>query len=247
MTPSTYFFTGPTISARDAARELDACYRPPARQGDVYRAALEAPAAIAIVDGYFETVPAVWHKEILWALSRGVHVYGSASMGALRAAELWTFGMIGVGRIFEEFRDGVLTDDDEVAIALGTADSGYRALSEAMVNIRATLQAAEKADIVSAPTRQALERIGKNLYYPDRRYPALLAVAAEEGIPTGELTRLRDWLPGGSIDQKRADAIAMLRLVNEDRRGRLRTPARPTFQFEHTTLWEAATRSITRA
>ena len=60
----------------------------PSAQGDVYRVAQERPSAIGIVDGYFEGVLSVWHKEILWAMAEGIHVFGSASMGALRAAEL---------------------------------------------------------------------------------------------------------------------------------------------------------------
>ena len=62
-----------------------------------------AASAIGIVDGYFEGVLSVWHKEILWAMAEGIHVFGSASMGALRAAELHPFGMHGTGRIFEAF------------------------------------------------------------------------------------------------------------------------------------------------
>ena len=80
-------FTGPTISPAEARAELDALYLPPVAQGDVYRAALRRPKAIGIIDGYFERVPAVWHKEILWAMAKGIHVLGSASMGALRAAD----------------------------------------------------------------------------------------------------------------------------------------------------------------
>ena len=53
--------------------------------------------------------PTVWHKEILWAMAQGIHVFGGASIGALRAAELDVFGMKGIGRIYEDFRDGVLT------------------------------------------------------------------------------------------------------------------------------------------
>jgi hypothetical protein len=79
------------------------------------------------VDGYFERVPAVWHKEVLWAISQGIRVYGSASMGALRAAELSAFGMIGIGKIFEWYRDGVIERDDEVAVAhMGRQKMGTR-------------------------------------------------------------------------------------------------------------------------
>src|SRR5437763_12688169 len=121
-----YVFTGPTLSADEGRAELDAVYLPPVSQGDLYRVARRSPQAIGIVDGYFERVPAVWHKEILWALTRGIHVYGSASMGALRAAELDVFGMVGVGEIFEAYRDGVLEDDDEVAVAHAYAEAGFR-------------------------------------------------------------------------------------------------------------------------
>src|SRR6185437_13385815 len=102
---------GPTLPLADARAELDAVYLPPVAQGDVYRVTRLQPDAIGIVDGYFDRVPAVWHKEILWAMSCGIPVFGSASMGALRAAELAAFGMEGVGAIFEAYRDGVIEAD----------------------------------------------------------------------------------------------------------------------------------------
>src|SRR5215471_4162149 len=131
-------FLGPTLPVATARGILEATYLPPVAMGDVTALLLqpEPPRAIGIIDGVFERVPAVWHKEVLFALSRGVRVFGSSSMGALRAAELHTFGMEGIGRIFAAYRDGVLEDDDEVAVIHGAAEFGYPQLSEAMVNIR---------------------------------------------------------------------------------------------------------------
>src|ERR1700728_3217539 len=83
-------------------------WRPPVRQGDLYLAALSRPAIIGVADGYFEIMPTVWHKEILWAMAQGIHVYGAASIGALRAAELDAFGMRGIGGIYQDLRDGGL-------------------------------------------------------------------------------------------------------------------------------------------
>ena len=40
-----------------------------------------APRVVGIVDGVFDACPAVWHKEILYAVSRGVAVYGDKSVG----------------------------------------------------------------------------------------------------------------------------------------------------------------------
>src|SRR5262245_52449653 len=120
-------FAGPTLSPHEAS---DFEFRPPAAQGDFYRAARERPAAIGLIDGYFDERAAVLHKEILWALSERIPVYGAASMGALRAAELHVFGMRGIGRIFEDYRDGRLVADDAVALEHGPPETGYANLSE---------------------------------------------------------------------------------------------------------------------
>ena len=165
---SVYVFTGPTLPPKEARAALDAVYLPPVSEGDVYRASLEGPLTIGIVDGYFENVPSVWHKEILWAMSRGIHVFGSASMGALRAAELAPFGMEGVGAVFEAYRDGWIEDDDEVAVIHGPMEFGYPVLSEAMVNIRRTLEDAVAADVIGEATRRELIAIAKGLFYRDR-------------------------------------------------------------------------------
>lgn len=91
-------FLGPTLRLPDAQRTLDAIYLQPVSQGDIILAAHAfRPKAMVLIDGLFEDRPAVRHKEILWALSQGIVMIGAASMGALRAAELHPFGMIGVG------------------------------------------------------------------------------------------------------------------------------------------------------
>ena len=195
---------------RGLPRVLDAAYLPPVSQGDVYRVAREGPRAIGIIDGFFERVPAVWHKEILWAMSRGIRVFGASSMGALRAAELSAFGMTGVGEIFEAYRDGLLEDDDEVTLVHGDADAGYPAASVAMVDIRATLVSAEEAGVIDATTLDALVAIGKAIFYPDRTYPNLLARARAATVAASELDALDAWLPSGQVSQKRDDALAML-------------------------------------
>lgn len=227
-------FCGPTISAEEVRREMEAVCLPPAGQGDVYRAALDGPAMIGIIDGYFRQVPAVWHKEILWAMSRGIAVFGSASMGALRAAELAAFGMIGVGRVFGDYARGAIEDDDEVALAHATAEFGYRSLSEPMVNIRYTLRRAESEGILGPGPCETLIAQVKRIPYPQRSFECVLDEAG--GLGGGE-EALRAWLPANRIDQKREDAVMMLRMMR--RRLESRGPApEPRFHFHHTAAWQ---------
>jgi hypothetical protein len=238
---SVYVFTGPTISPAEARAELEAVYLPPAAEGDVFRAALKRPQAIGIIDGYFQSTPSVRHKEILWAMSRGIHVFGSASIGALRAAELAAFGMEGVGTVFEFYRDAILEDDDEVAIVHGPSEVGFVAGSEAMVNIRQTLRNAELTGVISTKLRTALEKIGKELFYPDRNYPAIFCRASECGLPEAQLNELRQWLPQNRVNQKRQDAVAMLRLMRQRLTQGLK-PKTISYCFQHTVMWESAWR-----
>ena len=232
-----FVFLGPTLSVEAARPELDAVYLPPASQGDVYRAAREQPFAVGIIDGYFERMPAVWHKEILWALSQGVRVFGAASMGALRAAELARFGMKGVGTVFDDFHSGTLEDDDEVAVIHANHDMGYRALSEALVNIRATLAAAERRGVLTPEVCRQLVGLAKGTFYPERSYPNLLARATKTGIAEHQLEALRSFVASHRVDQKRADAFALLRTVRECRASGEPYTA-PTFSLAHTEAWD---------
>jgi len=232
-----YLFTGPTLPAEEAERWLDAIFLPPAAQGDVYRVALAKPVAIGIIDGYFERVPSVSHKEILWAMAQGVHVLGAASMGALRAAELSLFGMEGVGAIHDAYTRGEIEADEEVAVAHALTEEAYRPLSEALVNVRATLCAAERAGVIPVATRVRLEEIAQGLFYPDRCYPILLRRAAMLGLPPEHLDALRAFLPEGRVDQKRLDAIALLQTMSERFAGGSE-PKQVHYHFERTDAWE---------
>jgi hypothetical protein len=235
-----YLFAGPTISADDVPPAAGCTVLPPVSLGDVYRLVEQKPRAIGIIDGYFERTPAVSHKEILWALTQGIHVYGAASMGALRAAELAAFGMVGVGKIFAAYRDGVLEDDDEVAVAHATAADGYRAASEPMVNIRASVAKALRQKVLNPAEADLFLSSAKSLYYPLRTYPAALEAALRAGLNPGTAERLSQWLPQHRVDQKRQDALALVRLLAAHRTHRRRMKA--AFPFHRTQMWDYAMR-----
>jgi len=230
-------FAGPSLDRADASVS-GLHLLPPAAEGDLYRAARERPRAIALIDGYFEAQPAVWHKEILWAMSRGVHVFGAASMGALRAAELWSFGMVGTGVIYRAYRRGVLVDDAEVAVVHGPAELGYPSLNEALVNVRASLSHASACGILSAAMRRLVLRSAATIFYKDRTWERILSEAVGNGMAADAAAKLKDWLRKNSVDLKRRDARSLIRLVTE-RNEQLNQPLQATFEFETTTFWQA--------
>jgi hypothetical protein len=243
-TPRAIIFAGPSLppSIRPSDPALE--WYPPVRQGDVYRAALGRPAIIGITDGYFEVTPTVWHKEILWAMSQGIHVYGSASIGALRAAELNPFGMTGVGRVFAAYRDGILSDDDEVAVLHGPEELDYPAVTEAMVNVRATLDKAVAEGVLDCWLVSRLTEIGKTLFYKERSWEEILGFAAGRGLPAMPLDELAVWLRRGKVDQKRIDALDMITVIRDQLAAGV-SPLRVSYRFQETGYHKAATRQVT--
>lgn len=231
-------FLGPSLTHDEAREIVDAEVRPPAAQGDVYRAARDGARAIALIDGVFERTPAVWHKEVLWALSEGVHVWGASSMGALRAAELHSFGMVGVGEVFRQLRDGALDADDAVAVAHATSEHGWRALSVALVDTRASLDAAVTESVISPEERDVFDRCARERYFADRAWPTLFDDARTAGVDEGAIARLTAWVKASPRSQKADDARAMLRALRmflDASPGRFAAP----YRFERTDAWEA--------
>ncbi len=237
MRPRAFVFVGPTLAGTEPPKTDGMTFLPPAAQGDVYRAARRRPAAIGIVDGYFEGRASIWHKEILWAMDQGVHVFGAASMGALRAAELHSFGMKGIGAIFQAFRDGILQDDDEVAALHAPADAGYLPLCEPMVNIRATLRRAERQGVIDARDREALVRCAKATFYQERCWPDLLVKARCEGMAGTTIEALGAWLSRGKVDQKANDALTMIGAM-ADLLAASPGPLEVAYHFEWTGMWD---------
>ena len=228
-------FVGPSLGSDAPASGDELAVLPPAARGDLYRAALAGPQVIGLIDGYFDGVPAVAHKEILWALDQGIRVLGAASMGALRAAELAPFGMEGVGAIWRDYASGTLEGDDEVAVLHGPAESDWLSLSAALVNVRATLAAAGVAGVLDAAAAAAILRAAQALFYKERRWKTILA--ASEDVEPAVLARLADWLPAGRVDRKREDAALLLERV-QDLLKEEPSPADETPPFEHTQIWD---------
>jgi hypothetical protein len=218
-------FLGPSLPEAEARRIAACRVLPPARAGDVLAVLPERPLAIALVDGLFDTTPSVWHHELLLALEAGVAVFGGASMGALRAVELGAHGVVGVGRIFRWYRDGLVDDDGEVALLHGDAEHGWRPLTLPLVNVRAAADAARAERVIGGRDARALVRAAEGIHYTARTWPGVLA-AARLGGPVRE--RLRAFLPRAP-DPKAEDAreciAAAAELVRARRGGAPPLPA----------------------
>lgn len=212
--PDAIIYLGPSLPLEEARRilpeHLGAEYRLPVRRGDLAGAVAIRPRIIGIIDGLFFESASVGHREILGALRAGIRVIGSSSMGALRAAELSSFGMEGVGEIFRRYQTGSIESDDEVALICDPYDG--QALSEPLINIRITFESALQTGTITRDEMEVLMGAAISRYYPDRTFAQVIGAS---GLADLRLAEIRAWVSEHRVDQKRHDAIEALEYIRD--------------------------------
>ena len=132
-------------------------------------------------------------------------------MGALRASELDTLGMEGIGEIYQWYKNGDVESDDEVALIFDP-ESGI-ALSIPLVNIRHILDLAAGKGIIGRAQKEILFRTAQSLYFPDRTWDRIRELAYEN-IPAPILDKFIQYAENGP-DLKREDAIRALNFTRD--------------------------------
>lgn len=206
----TYVFLGPTLATEEAKAILpNAIFLPPAKKGDIIKAVQLGAKRILIIDGYFEVCASIWHKEILYALNEKIIVAGTSSMGALRAAELNAYGMIGIGKIYQLYKNNFIRDDDEVAIVHDKKT--YLSKSIALINVRFTLQKSVTENIITEQESLTILETFKKDFYKERSWDKAL-----RQLNFQNKAQFLIWLenPVNYVDQKKLDGIEGLKKIN---------------------------------
>ncbi len=178
--------------------------------GDITRAVGDRAELIVLVDGVFESGPSVWHKEIMWAMSSGVTVIGASSMGALRAAELNQFGMMGYGEVYDDFASERLNDDDEVAVLHGPPETGWLPLTDAMIDIRYHANNAVGAGVLSASQAAEVIAHAKTEFFKRRSFIASITAILNPLNNSSARERVASWYASQTSGIKEKDCILLL-------------------------------------
>ena len=209
-------YTGLSLSFDEAKSILDSddnadvTYKRPIQRGDLGQAVKERPDIIAIIDGVFHQNSAVGHKEILNVMKNGVKVYGASSMGALRASELDSLGMIGVGYVYSQYATGEVESDDDVAVMLDS--DTLEALSEPLINMKYVFENAACENIITEDEKDELVDIAKKTYYPQRNYAKTLNQSSLDDDKKAELIDFIRTSP----DIKKEDAKKLLETISDE-------------------------------
>jgi TfuA protein len=208
-------YLGPTLNREEASKILDADYRDPAKKGDFLRLShtSDEKKYVGFIDGVFlhDYPPSpieVYHL----ATRKNIELIGASSLGALRAVELEKFGMKGIGKIFQLFKNGILNADDEVAVTFVRDKNILQ--SEALIDIRFNLFLAYKKGIITRQTKKRFVKTAKNIYFPFRNYEDIVRLT-EEQFPSihHELENFKDYILKNRDSLKARDARKLLKYL----------------------------------
>ncbi len=198
-----------TERARESAEALgvDLVLRPPIVRGDLLRTPTEGRwnNRVLILDGQFGQDLSVSVTEVREYLGRGLYLAGASSMGALRAVECRTLGMVRHGWVCEQYLTGRVEADSEVALLMDPVTSA--ALTVPLVNVRWLLrQLGERGELDAGTAAAALE-VARGMNYRSR-VPEMLANAFRRALPADASHLLARQLEPDTIpewDRKRLD------------------------------------------
>lgn len=208
-------YLGPTLRREEAVKILDADYRDPAKKGDFLMLSQDSDEKkyVGFIDGVFlHDYPPPPIEVYHLATRKNIELIGASSLGALRAVELEKFGMKGIGKIFQLFKNGVINADDEVAVTFVRGSNILQ--SEAMIDIRFNLFLAYKKGIITNETKKGFAKIAKSIYFPFRNYEDLINLTQQK-YPSihHELENFRSYILKNRDSLKARDAVKLLKYL----------------------------------
>ncbi len=208
-------YLGPTLRKEEALKILDADYRDPAKKGDFLMLSQDSDEKkyVGFIDGVFlHDYPPPPIEVYHLATRKNIELLGASSLGALRAVELEKFGMKGIGKIFQLYKNGIIDADDEVAVTFVRGSNILQ--SEAMIDIRFNLFLAYKKGIITNDTKKRFVKIAKGIYFPFRNYEDIINLTQQQ-YPSihDELENFRAHILQNRDSLKARDAVKLLKYL----------------------------------
>lgn len=202
--------------AEDEVRGVlaDATVAPPVQRGDLHADIDAGHRVVAIIDGRFQQSLAVSVGEIMDGLRNGLRIYGASSMGALRAAELDAYGMIGHGAVYEHIRATACFRDDYLGQLFFEGIPKHKNPSVPYINVHIALCQLHDRGVINDETRTVIDGLYERLHFSERdRFNLERAIAAAGGShEMVQAARLAFEQP----DQKHLDARSLLDRIKAD-------------------------------
>jgi len=203
-------FVGPSLGRDRVAELTNAKIADPIRRGDL--ALFPNCDKFLILDGEFGQNLSVSPKEILRLLDARKLVIGAASMGALRASELDSFGMLGIGWVYRRFARCSVRRDDDVALIYSPLDFVPRTIP--VVNVEYWMETLRRQGTVTRLDAAAVVRVARKVFFTDRTEQKLVQ-ALRTSFGDERVDYLLTKTAGDIPDVKAMDAEVAIRALEK--------------------------------
>lgn len=202
-------FAGPSLDLCDNLSQFE--IKPPIKRGDLDLLITHSkPRTLVILDGVFGSNLAISPTECRQAIEMGHTLIGGSSMGALRASELWSVGMMGFGDVYNLFRIGKLKSDADVAVSYNKKLNQELTLS--IVHVRHILNILCQQQALSVAFARTLLLTARKIHWSERFPELLLDAWKESGLESGLLNKLTTMFSDISFNPKKRDASYIISL-----------------------------------
>lgn len=196
---------------------------PPIKRCDLLKDIDEHYDIVGIIDGEFYNALATTPAEVIDALRCGIKVYGSSSIGALRAVECQEYGMIGVGEIFKHISNLDFFRDDFLAQGYSDASRQNEKIfkTTTYIDLYYILKSLKDAGIITVAEKEQIIEYFAGIYFPNRTESHLTSIILQKEKDPQQKERLlkivsQCFSEKLFFSQKQNDAIVLLRRILED-------------------------------
>jgi hypothetical protein len=210
-----FVYGGPSLELIPSSLLKYATLLPPIKRSDLEELMQShKPAFCFIVDGLFGANMSVTPTECRQLIENGWTICGCSSIGALRAADLWSMGMIGFGSIYYQYRLGYLKSDADVAVIYEETKAGnYKELTVSIVHLLFLLKHLQKVELIEQIQLNRMLLKAKRIFWVDRTWDALFETWVQMQVNTKVLTRLDQLKDLPELHPKKLDALEAMRHI----------------------------------
>ncbi|GAA6179564.1 hypothetical protein NBRC116594_10020 [Shimia sp. NS0008-38b] len=157
-------------------------------------------------------------------------------MGALRAAELQRFGMIGLGQVFTEYASGQRVSDADVAVIHGPRELGYPPLNLSIVEMEDVVTRLRTTPAFGSEIAELVINTGRSMYFKKRTWESLLLRVLDNA---DQRASIQSQIAALGHAVKTRDAMLLL-----DTLASTSSPVPPTISYERTTFMSALIKKL---
>ena len=137
--------------------------------------------------------------------------------------------MLGHGRIYEAYASGEISDDDEVAVVHGPAETGFMPLTDAMVDIRDAIDEAKALGVLTPAAAKAVIECAKAQHFKERNLKKAVRSILQQSHSNLQIDEILAWFaarPAGAKERDARDLLANLDFISEKARSFARAAPR---------------------